>query len=206
MFSVDYQSRGVMTLDNSGRPTVPVTLVQRTGSKYRENRIRNILVDTGATITSLDKRVADLNGYPIIKHGEPILLGFNDFGKIIKALMKAGKTEAEVNAYLKSYAGRSKDLLASLHNEYSITNIGLVCDLRRVSFALLCGYIVNDVIIATPSEDDVAITEVIGMNILEKFSIGMDFENNWFYLSHKTSMSTIVNSDYACGDVSLLTT
>jgi len=56
-----------------------------------------------------------------------------------------------------------------------------------------------------PNEDDVAITEIIGMNILEKFQIGMDFGNNWIYLSQRSGNRTLVNRDYTCGDVTLIT-
>ncbi|MCL2717250.1 MAG: hypothetical protein FWE14_00495 [Lachnospiraceae bacterium] len=204
MFSVDYQIRGELAENSAGRPTVPLTVVQKQGDGWRQHGISDLLLDTGATVTSLNKTVADENGYPIIKHGYPTVFGFNDYARALKALIDLGKEESEARAYMSSFKGRGKDLINSLRNDYGINDIGLVCDLRKVSFVVLYDFVVNDVLIATPSEDDVVITEVLGMNVLEKFHFGFDLKGHWLYLSRNESGISYVNSDFTCGSVSLL--
>ena len=201
MFSVDYQARVRLSLDNSGRPTMPITFAQSESDESKQYRVGNILLDTGATLTSLNKKVADLKKYPIIKYGEPVVMGFTDLDRAIKALSACGKSRTEAYEYLKRHRG--KNLIESLRNDYGITGIGLVCDLRRVSYAVLHKYVVKDVIIATPSDDGIVITELIGMNLLEKFSFGLDVDDKWLYLSKRASGGAYVNPDYACGNVFL---
>jgi hypothetical protein len=203
MFSVDYQAKVRLSLDISGRPTIPITFAQSENDERQQYRVGNILLDTGATVTSLNKKVADLKKYPIIKYSEPVVMGFTDLDRAIKALATCGKSRTEAYEYLKRHRG--KNLIESLRNDYSITGIGLVCDLRRVSYAVLFKYVVKDVIIATPSEDGIVITELIGMNLLEKFNFGLDVEDKWLYLSKRTSVNAHVNPDYTCGNVSLIT-
>jgi len=206
LISIEYHIKDSISFDNSGRPTVSLTLLQKHENIYRKYRIDNMLIDTGAVLTSINKKVADVNGYPIIKHNEPILMGFNDFGRAIRSLVNQGKTDAEAKSYLAQFAGRSKDLLESLKNNHNITDIGLVCDLRRISCVVFFDYIIEDVIIATPSDDDVIIAEVIGMNILEKFHIGFDFINSSLYLNDNISYDSQINPDFRCGSVSLYNT
>ena len=203
MFSIDYSIKGSINYDTSGRPTVPLVLYQMHNNVVFQNRIDDMLFDTGAVLTSLNKKVADVNNYPIIKKREPILLGFNDFGRAIRSLIKAGKSDTEAKAYLAQFAGRSKDLIDSLHNDYNITDIGLVCDLRKVSYATFFDYVINDVIIATPSDDDVIIAEVIGMNILEKFHFGIDYESSSIYMERCTKGLSQINPEFLCGAVSI---
>ena len=202
MFSIDYSVKGNINYDTSGRPTLPLVLHQMHNNIMFQNRIENMLLDTGAVLTSLNKKVADVNNYPIIKKREPILMGFNDFGRAIRSLVKMGKSDSEAKSYLSQFAGRSKDLLDSLHNDFNITDIGLVCDLRKVSYVTLFEYVINDVIIATPSDDDVIIAEVIGMNILEKFHFAIEYETNSFYIEKCTKGFSEINSDFKCGNVS----
>ena len=202
MYPIEFNEKRNLTYDSSGRPTAPLTLLQKHLQNMHHYRVDSMLIDTGAVLTSLNKKVADINGYPIIKHREPILMGFNDFGRAIRSLVKQGKTDAEAKAYLAQFAGRSKDLLDSLNNNFNITDIGLICDLRRVSFAIFYDYFIEDVIIATPSDDDVIIAEVIGMNVLEKFQIGFDFDNDKIYLNKSESKKSHINPDFMCGAIS----
>lgn len=203
MFSVNYQIRGGLAENSSGRPTVPLTIVQKQGDGWCQHGISDLLLDTGATVTSLNKTVADENGYPIIRHGYPIVFGFNDYARALKALIDLGQGETAARAYLSSFKGRGKDLIDSLRNGYGINDVGLICDLRKVSFIVLYDFVVNDVMIATPSDDDVIITEVLGMNVLEKFNFGFDLEGHLLYLSKNESGVSYVNSDFTCGNVSL---
>jgi hypothetical protein len=203
VFAVNYQTRSALTLDGNGRPTVSVELHQQLGDKSKIERIDDLLLDTGADVTSLNKKVADMNMFPIIKHGAPVIFGFNDLVRTLKALVQAGKTEDEARAYLGSYAGRGRDLPDSLRKDFGITDIGLVCDLRKVSYITLCGFEIRDVIVATPREDSAVINEVLGMNVLEKFDLGYDLDNNWLYLSKRLSAVTRVKPEYVCGSVVL---
>ena len=198
---INYAVKGNLGFDGSGRPTVPLTLAQVKNGLTNKNRIEDMLIDTGAVLTSLNKKVADINRLPIIKHREPVLMGFNDFGRAIRSLIKRGKSDAEAKAYLGQFVGRSKNLIDSLRNEFDITDIGLVCDLRKVSYAVLYDYVIEDVIIVTPSDDDVIITEVIGMNILEKFRVGFDFENDKIHLDECGGTNSRISHDFACGNV-----
>jgi len=202
MFTINYQARARLSLDNSGRPTIPITFAQHENGDEQQYRVGNILLDTGATVTSLNKKVADLKKYPIIKYGQPVVMGFTDLDRAIKALMTCGKSRTEAYEYLRAHRG--KNLIESLRNNYGITDIGLVCDLRRVSYAVLHNYIVKDVIVATPSDDGVVVTELIGMNLLEKFNISLDIDGKWLYLSKRSGNDVYVNPDYACGSVSFL--
>ena len=204
MYSINYSIKGGINYDTSGRPTVPLVLYQIRNDVVFQNRIDDMLFDTGAVLTSLNKKVADVNNYPIIKKREPILLGFNDFGRAIRSLVKMGKSEAEAKSYLAQFAGRSKDLLDSLHNDFNITDIGLVCDLRKISYATLFDYVINDVIVATPSDDDVIIAEVIGMNILEKFHFAIDYEDSSLYIEKCMKGMSRINPEFKCGTVSLV--
>jgi len=202
VFSINYSIKGNINYDTSGRPTVPLVLYQMHNNIVYQNRTDDMLFDTGAVLTSLNKKVADVNKYPIIKKREPILLGFNDFGRAIRSLVKIGKSEVEAKSYLAQFTGRSKDLLDSLHNDYNITDIGLVCDLRKVSYATLFNYVINDVIIATPSDDDVIIAEVIGMNILEKFHFAVEYDSNSLFLEKRLQSVSQINHEFKCGAVS----
>jgi hypothetical protein len=203
MHSVKYRVKGDFSFDSSGRPTAPLILLQRHGITYSQYRVDDMLIDTGAVLTSVNKKFADINQYPIIKHREPVLMGFNDVGRAIRSLVKQGKTDAEAKSYLSQFAGRGKDLLGSLRNDFNITDIGLVCDLRKVSYAVFYDYVIEDIIIATPSDDDVIIAEIIGMNILEKFRFGVDIANSAIYIDERTDNISRINPDFTCGSVSI---
>ena len=128
MFSIDYSIKGNINYDTSGRPTVPLVLYQMHDDMVFQNRIDDMLFDTGAALTSLNK---------------------------------------------------------------------------KVSYATLFDYVINDVIIATPSDDDVIIAEVIGMNILEKFHFAIEYESSSLYIEKCTKAFSQINPDFKCGTVSI---
>jgi len=79
----------------------------------------------------------------------------------------------------------------------------ILCDLRVIPTLVFCGYKMQNALIATPSHDNIAIKEVVGMNVLENFQIGLDFalcelyaNNRGYFISQKPK--------YQCGEVSLM--
>ena len=62
---------------------------------------------------------------------------------------------------------------------------GLICDLRTIPYSIFCEFIIKDFIIATPCSNDVNVTEVLGMNLLENFNFGFDFSDNKIFLSKR---------------------
>jgi len=203
MLSVEYETKLKVDIDVSGRPTITVLLAQKSDI-WRTDRIDDLLVDTGANVTTLNKRVADQKGFKIIRNNALTVWGFNDISRAYKALMALGKTEDEARLYLGSFSGKSNQLSEALRKDFNITDIGLLCDLRSIPYVILSDYIIKDVIIATPSEDGIEFNEVIGMNILEKFNFGFDLDKGLMYISKKQKESTHVNPDFACGNVRFL--
>jgi hypothetical protein len=116
-----------------------------------------LIVDTGAFVTLINKGKAEENGYKIIEE---------------RGLKISGFTEK-----------------------------GLLCDLRLIPVAVFCGFRIENAIIATPHHNDIAVTEVLGMNILENFSFGFDFEKSEIYLAARKSFIS-QKPRYACGDIS----
>jgi hypothetical protein len=134
MFSVEYQTRSKITFDGAGKPKISITLLQRTGNKPQGHMLNGLLLDTGADVTIINKATADTYCYPVISSGAFVLFGFNDVGRAIKALASHGMTESSAKAYLTSFVGRDIELLESLRNDYGITDMGIICDRRKVSF------------------------------------------------------------------------
>lgn len=54
---------------------------------------------------------------------------------------------------------------------------GLVCDLRLIDKVVFCGFEINNVIIATPHDNHISVSEVLGMNVLENFKLTLDLDN-----------------------------
>jgi len=79
---------------------------------------------------------------------------------------------------------------------------GLICDLRKIPSAVFCGHRIDDVIIATPHDDGVLVSEVLGMNILENFMFGMDLDSREIY-TKKRATFTSLKPKYQSGSVSL---
>ncbi|MDR0220116.1 MAG: hypothetical protein LBI54_01770 [Lachnospiraceae bacterium] len=203
MYSIDYQKKLNLGPHSSGRPTVPIVFAQKRGNSWKQLNNDAILCDTGAVVTSLNKEIAEENHYPIVKHGTPVVFGYNDLAYAKKGLLKCGMTEEEAEAYLNRFRnGKGQDLVNSLRDDYEITDVGLVCDTRKVSLVMLSDFIVEDVIIATPRDDGVLITEVLGMNVLEKFHIGFDYSGNYLLLSERIDGRPLGNPEFRCGNVS----
>jgi len=60
----------------------------------------------------------------------------------------------------------------------------------------------DDVCVATPYEDDIEVAEVLGMNILENFDLGINFAKEEIYASARDSFVS-QKPKYQCGKVSL---
>jgi len=120
----------------------------------------DLLIDTGAFITMINKKTADTNGYPIINIKGCVISGFSQ-----------------------------KDLL---------------CDLRKIPIIVFCGFTIKDVIVATPHHDNVMVSEVLGMNVLENFDIGLEQTKCEIYLNKRASFVS-EKPKYKSGAVGLLT-
>ena len=79
----------------------------------------------------------------------------------------------------------------------------VLCDLRVIPTLLFCGYKIKDAIIATPNADNIAINEVVGMNILENFQFGIDFALSELYANIRGKYVS-QKPKYQCGEVSLM--
>ncbi|MCL2199458.1 MAG: hypothetical protein FWB80_11085 [Defluviitaleaceae bacterium] len=119
----------------------------------------DLLLDTGAFLTILNKRAAELNGYEIYKEKACTISGFSEKG--------------------------------------------LLCDLRKIPIAFFCNHKIEDVIIATPHEN-IQVTEVLGMNILENFTFGLDFSAKEIFTKIRADFAS-QKPRYKCGAVSILT-
>ena len=104
----------------------------------------DLLIDTGAFITMLNKANAEERGYPIIDEKGCAISGFSQKG--------------------------------------------LLCDLRKIPVIIFCGFTIRDVIIATPHYDNVMVSEVLGMNVLENFDIGLEQTKGEIYLNKRASL------------------
>ena len=80
---------------------------------------------------------------------------------------------------------------------------GIVCDLRLIDKVVFCGFEVNKVIVATPHENSVPVSEVLGMNILENFKLTLDFDNGQLETSlRKTFVSR--KPKYSSGEIHMI--
>ena len=78
----------------------------------------------------------------------------------------------------------------------------LLCDLRKIPVVVFCGYTIKDVIVATPHYDNMEVSEVLGMNVLENFDFAVSLDNKEIYLNkRKTFVSE--KPKYRSGEVSL---
>jgi hypothetical protein len=80
---------------------------------------------------------------------------------------------------------------------------GLLCDVRKIPVVIFCGFTIKDVIIATPHHDNVAVSEVLGMNVLENFDFGLNQDKGEIYLNKRDSFAS-EKPKYKSGEVSLL--
>ncbi|MCL2170582.1 MAG: retropepsin-like domain-containing protein [Defluviitaleaceae bacterium] len=79
---------------------------------------------------------------------------------------------------------------------------GMVCDLRLIPTMVFCGFRINDVLVATPHDDGINVTEVLGMNILENFSFGMDFGSEEIFAGVRGEFIS-QKPRYKCGEISV---
>jgi hypothetical protein len=119
----------------------------------------DLLIDTGAFLTMVNKSTADENNYPIITPKGCAISGFSQQG--------------------------------------------LLCDLRKIPILIFCGFTIKDVIIATPHHDNVTVSEVLGMNVLENFDIGLNQSLCEIYLNKRASFIS-EKPRYQSGEISLL--
>jgi len=81
---------------------------------------------------------------------------------------------------------------------------GLLCDLRKIPVVVFCGYTIKDVIVTTPHYDNVEVSKVLGMNVLENFDFAVSLDNKEVYLNkRKTFVSE--KPKYKSGEISLFT-
>jgi hypothetical protein len=85
-----------------------------------------------------------------------------------------------------------------------IADVGLLYDLRIIPVVIIAGFSVRDVVIATPTERNTNITEVLGMNVLGRFHIGLDFVGGNLYLSENETPPPVYDPKYVCGDIALV--
>ena len=79
---------------------------------------------------------------------------------------------------------------------------GLICDLRIIPNVVFCGYLMKNVTIATPRDDNAIVTEVLGMNILENFNIGLNLDKGEIFANLRNDFVS-QKPKYSCGEVGI---
>ena len=79
----------------------------------------------------------------------------------------------------------------------------ILCDLREIPELTFCGYSIKNVRIATQQNESIGMHEVIGMNILKNFLIGLDLDHDRVLLN-KRKVVISAKPEYSCGEISLL--
>jgi len=156
MYNVIYSHKGNVDVAEN-KVIVEIQSIDYKNKQRPINR-HDLLIDTGAFITMLNKSTAEENNYPITNAKGCAISGFSQQG--------------------------------------------LLCDLRKIPVMIFCGFIIKDVLIATPHYDNVIVSEVLGMNILENFDFGLSQTNNELYLN-KRAFFTSEKPKYKSGEVSL---
>ena len=195
--NIKYEKIDSISLDNTGRPIIDVMTIENL-SRSKGADILSLLIDTGAGVSTVNKTTADTNKYVIVEKEAIVLFGFNDHGIIMRELKRLRLSDNEMSMAMTLGGMDLKRYIMSK----GITDIGLVYDLRRIPTAVFCGYVVNDVIVASPNEDNAKITEILGMNVLGRFHTGLDFANKKIYLTLHDSYKC-GNPKYTCGDITL---
>jgi hypothetical protein len=168
--------------------------------KCWDNTRKSIVIDTGAYVTIINKSTADNNKYPIIAKNALMLYGFIGKGIIKREIIKSGKDiDNTINEGFHLNPLEAKRILE--HN--NLHNVGMLCDLRIIPVVVLSGIIIENVVVATPAEDDTDITEVLGMNVLGYFRFGIDLDSRKIYLSRKDGGYEPPDSRYKCGRITL---
>jgi hypothetical protein len=199
---VEFRKRCKIGVNGYGGVLLGITLRDERGD---EQGFDDLLLDTGAAMSLLNKEFADENGYRRIEGSDRVVFGFNDYERARKALAaRHGKSAGEIKSYFDGYrrGGRGKDLKDDLLATYGVSDVGIAVELRRVPAVKLCGFIVKDAVIATPKDDGVDLPNVIGMNILEKFTICLDLNGRWLYMG-KRDGKPLVGEELRCGEVAV---
>jgi hypothetical protein len=173
-----------------------VTLEDFTARK--DPGILDIILDTGAYVTTLNYITAKENNYPITEIEYTALFGFNDKGIITRELARRGVKDIERELSART----AKDLKKYLESK-GITDVGLMYDLRVIPIVVFAGFQIKDVVVATPTERETKINEVLGMNVLGRFHIGLDFEGGVIHLSENETPQPVFDAKYVCGEVTL---
>jgi hypothetical protein len=194
MFSLEYQDGVGIVLDKTARAWTQMVLVHGT----KRHTVNRLLLDTGANVTLLSKGIADSCGIPIVRKGHPVVFGFYDSKRAKDALTANGMTGEQAEGFLASFEGDDDRLIKELRLR-GIKDVGLVCDTRKIDSVELRGFIVEDVIIATPCDEGAAITQVLAMNVLEKFHFGFDLRGAKLYLGIRDGVSLYAEPRYKCG-------
>jgi hypothetical protein len=197
--TVIYPKSYGIEIDKHGRPVVRLTTFDKPHGSGRHDFL-NIVVDSGASVTTLKKGTANYNEYKIVKPKAIILFGVNDKGIISSKLSNKGiSPESIISADIHKDAEKTKRFLI----DNGLPDVGLVYDLRVIPLVVFCGYKIEDMIVATPTEDNTDITEVLGMNVLGRFDFGISLERKLICLSVNTGLYTPPDPMYACGSISL---
>ena len=158
MYSISYSHMGKFKVAEN-KMIVHIQSVDYQNRKMPVNQ-HNLLIDTGAFITMLNKATAEERGYPIVDVKGCAISGFSQQG--------------------------------------------LLCDVRKIPVVIFCGFTIKDVLVATPHYDNVTVSEVLGMNVLENFDIGLEQAKGEIYLN-KRAFFVSEKPKYKSGEISLLT-
>jgi len=158
MYNVRYSHKGNVDVAENKI----ITEIQSIDYRNRQRPVsrHDLLIDTGAFITMLNKVTAEERGYPIVDVKGCAISGFSQQG--------------------------------------------LLCDVRKIPVVIFCGFTIKDVFIATPHYDNVTVSEVLGMNVLENFDFGLSQTNDEIYLN-KRAFFVSEKPKYKSGEISLFT-
>jgi hypothetical protein len=110
-------------------------------------------------------------------------------------------SDEQITEFFADYDKKSAIMVEILRRDYSMDDVGVICDLRKVPFLTIGDFVIEDSIIATPAEPDKFIKPVLGMNVLEKFHFGFDVADKWLYLSKRETPESYAHPDFRCGNV-----
>jgi hypothetical protein len=192
---IKYQTSGSLKIDKFGRPAVRLATfdsVQRVANLG----VLNLVIDTGAYVTIINKITAENGNYPIIAENALMLYGFFGKGIIKREAAKQGKyIDGTTSNDLRVDPLQAKIIL----ERNGLHNVGLLCDLRAIPAVEICDFMLEDVVVATPVEDDAEITEVLGMNVLGNFHFAINLEEKRIYLKKCDSGYVASDQRFKCG-------
>jgi hypothetical protein len=198
--TVVYQQCDNVDIDEYGRAVVRLATFDGLHGAG-QHKFLSLVVDSGASVTTVNKITADNNRYKIIKPEATMLFGVNDKGIIARKLSSKG---ISVNNIVSDNAPMSVAEKKQFLADNGLSDVGLVYDLRVIPLAVFCGHRLENMLVATPTEDDTNITEVLAMNVLGRFDFGISLERQLIFLSMNKGLYTPPDPMYACGSVSLV--